>query len=193
MIACAFALPKTQLKGAALLTGVGPPEDASSSQMRLGTRMMLASLRYAPGLVRAFADWSIGKMARDPDPDVSRDVIAARIKSMLTPAEVELFGENQEFIDAITRNYREHFRQGSEGFVTDGRLNVEPWGFRLEDVPFEGVRLYYGSKEINIPAQTGRNMAAKLKAAVFKEYEGETHLTLLKNRGADVFRDIVEH
>ena len=157
---------------------------------------MLASLRYAPGLVRVLAEFSIGKTARDPDPDVLRDVIAAQTKyakAMLTPAEVELFGENQEFIDAITRDYREHFRQGSEGFVRDGRLNVEPWGFRLKDVPFEGVRLYYGSKDINTPAQMGRNMAAKLKAAVFKEYEGETHMTLLENHEDDILRDIVEH
>ncbi len=36
-------------------------------------------------------------------------------------------------------------------------------------------------------------MAAKLKGAVFKEYEGETHMTLSENHGEEILRDVVEH
>jgi len=39
----------------------------------------------------------------------------------------------------------------------------------------------------------GRNMAAKLKDAVFREYNSETHLTLLDTHGDDILRDITEH
>jgi len=66
-------------------------------------------------------------------------------------------------------------------------------GIRLEDVPFAGGRLYYGSEDINTPAQMGRNMAAELKDAVFREYDSGTHLTLLDTHGDDILRDIMEH
>ncbi len=164
--------------------------------MRLGTRILFASLRHAPSLVRTIADVSIGKKARNPNPEVLREAIVRQmkyVKAVLTPAELELFGKKQEFVDEIVMDLREHFRQGSDGFVKDGRLCVEPWGFRVEDVPFEGVRLYYGSRDNNTPGQMGRTMAARLKGAVFREYEGETHMTLLENHGEDILRDIVEH
>ncbi len=164
--------------------------------MRLGTRILFASLRHAPGFVRAIAEFSIGKKARNPNPEVLREAVARQmkyVKAVLTPTELEQFGKKQEFMDEIVQDFREHFRQGADGFVRDGQLCVEPWGFRLEDVPFERVRLYYGSRDTNTPAQMGRNMAAKLRSAVYKEYEGETHTTLFENHGDDILRDIVEH
>ena len=55
------------------------------------------------------------------------------------------------------------------------------------------MRLYFGSEDINTPVRMGRNMAAKLKRAVFKEYEGDTHVTLFENHADDILRDIVVH
>lgn len=194
--ACAYALPKSQLVGAAVVAGLGPPEDASFSDMRLATRMLFAGLRYAPGLVGAVADFAIGKNARNQDPEIMRKKIAGQMKyieAMLTPRERQLFGKKPEFVEEILQDFREHFRQGAKGFVRDGQLNVQPWGFRLKDVSFPGVRLYYGSEDTNTPPQMGRNMAAKLKNAVFREYEGETHMTLFENHGDDILRDIVKH
>ena len=154
--------------------------------------ILFASLRYASGLVGAIADVSMGEKVRNPNPEVLREAIVRQmkyVKAVLTPTELELFGKKQEFEDEIIQDFREHFRQGSEGLFRDGQLCVEPWGLRLEDVPFEGVRLYYA----NTPAQMGINMAAKLKGAASKEYEGETHMTLFENHGDDILRDIVEH
>ena len=187
---------RTELKGAAVLAGVGPKEDGSFSSMRLGTRLLFAGLRYAPGLVGVLADLSIGKQARGSNTEVLRQKWQRQMrymKAMLTPTEQRLFEEEPEFIDELVQDFREHFRQGPKGFVRDGQLNVQPWGFRLEDITFPGVRLYYGSDDINTPPQMGKNMAAKLKGAVYREYEGETHLTLFDNHGDDILRDIVEH
>ena len=164
--------------------------------MRLGTRILFASLRYAPGLVGVLSDLSIGRQARDLSSDDLKKKMGRQmkyLKAMLTPTERKLFEEEPEIIDEIVQDLKEHFRQGSKGFVRDGQLNVQPWGFRLEDVSFRGIRLYYGSEDINTPAQMGRNMAAKLKDAVCKEYKGETHLTLFGNHADDILRDVVEH
>lgn len=114
------------------------------------------------------------------------------IKAMLTPEECEIAEKDPKFIDEIVEDFREHFRQGPKGFVRDGQLLVEPWGFPLEDVHFEGVRLYYGSEDTNTPASTGRSMAARLKGSVYREYERETHMTLLENHCDEILRDFVE-
>ncbi len=122
--------------------------------MRLTTRMLFAGLRYAPSLVGAILDLAIGKKARNPDPEIMKKTVAGQMKyvdAMLTPGERQLFGGKREFVEEIVEDFREHFRQGAKGFVRDGQLNVEPWGFRQEDVPFTGVRLYYGSEDTNTP------------------------------------------
>ncbi|KAI4132972.1 MAG: hypothetical protein LQ338_000439 [Usnochroma carphineum] len=189
--ACAYALPSTQLKGAAVLAGVGPPEDSSFSQMRLGTRLLYAGLRYAPSLVGAVANVLVGRKARILEPEELKGIMPhlKYLKAVVAPNERELL-ENPYFIMGMVQAFQEHFRQGPKGFIRDGQLLLEPWGFKLEDIPFPGVRLYYGSEDINTPPQMGRNMAAKLERSVYKEYEGETHKTLFGKHGDDILRDI---
>ena len=90
--------------------------------MRLGTRMLFAGLRYAPGLVRVVSDLPIGRKARDPNPEVLRKKMASQMKyvnAMLTPTERKLFEKKPEIVDEIIQDFREHFRQGPKGFVKD--------------------------------------------------------------------------
>ena len=159
--------------------------------------MLFAGLHYAPRLVGVLADLLIGRKARDSNPEALRHKVNRQmkyLKRVLTPTEQKIFErEKPKFIDELVQDFREQFRQGPKGFVRDGQLNVLPWGFRLEDIPFRGVRLYYGSEDTNTPAQMGKNMAAKLKDAVFTEYKDETHMTLFDNHGDDILRDIVEN
>ncbi|KAI8400369.1 hypothetical protein FOFC_19204 [Fusarium oxysporum] len=58
------------------------------------------------------------------------------------------------------------------------KLNTEPWGFNLEDIDYEGIRLWYGSADENTSPEMGRYMAGRLPKAVYKEYPGETHYTI---------------
>lgn len=112
---------------------------------------------------------------------------------MLTERERALIEKKLGAINMMVKILREHFRQGVQGFVKDGQMNVQPWGFRLEDIALEAVRFYYGADDVNTPARMGREMAAKLKSAVFNEYEGETHITLAENHGEDIMRDMMKH
>jgi len=51
----------------------------------------------------------------------------------------------------------------------------------LDDIEFEGVRLWYGTGDKNIPAVMGRRMAGRLKQAKLAEFEGEAHYTICKH------------
>ena len=182
------------MKGAAVVAGVGPPEDSTFSQMRLGTRLLFAGFRYAPSLVGAGTDLLIGRKARRSNPEILRKEIKHQmkyLKAITAPGERELF-EKPKFIDELIEDLQEQFRQGPKGFVGDGQILVESWGFKLEDVSFPNIRLYYGSKDINTPPQMGMSMATKLKGSVYKEYENETHMTLFEKHGIEILRDIAE-
>ena len=193
--ACAYALPRNKLKGAAIIAGVGPPEDSTFSQMRLGTRLLFAGFRYAPNLIGAGTDLLIGRKARRSNPESLRRETKHQmkyLKAIAAPEELVLF-EKPRFIDELVEDLQEHFRQGPKGFIRDGQILVEPWNFKLEDVSFPTIRLYYGSKDINTPPQMGMSIAAKLQGSVYKEFENETHMTLFENRGVEILRDIAEH
>ena len=177
------------------MAGVGPPEDPTFSQMRLGTRLLFAGFRYTPNLVGAATDLLVGRKARRSDPETLRKDIEHQMKylrAIVAPEERELV-EKPNFIDELIEDLQEQFRQGPRGFIRDGQLLAESWDFKLEDVSFPQIRLYYGSKDINTPPQMGMRMAAKLKESVYKEYENETHMTLFENHGVEILRDIAEH
>lgn len=52
------------------------------------------------------------------------------------------------------------------------------WGFRLEDIDYPGIKMWYGKEDVNTPPQMGRYMAARLPKAVLKEYDGKSHFTM---------------
>ena len=150
-----------KLCGAAVLAGVGPPEDPSFSQMPWGTRLLFASLGYAPGLVGILTDLLIGRDARNKSAEDLQKTIEQQMKYVnksLAPSEREAF-EKPEFIRELIQDLQETFRQGSQGFVRDGQLMAEPWGFRLENVSYPGIRLYYGSEDIKYASTDGPQYA----------------------------------
>lgn len=63
------------------------------------------------------------------------------------------------------------------------------WGFELEDIEYEGVKLYYGTKDTNTPVQMGRTMARRLRNAVLREFGGETHMSIVDHT-EDILKDL---
>jgi hypothetical protein len=66
---------------------------------------------------------------------------------------------------------------------------VGEWGFELEEVAFEGLRLHYGTKDVNTRVEVGRAMAGRLRDALLREFEGETHLSIM-DRTEEILRDL---
>ncbi|EXL75514.1 hypothetical protein FOPG_09530 [Fusarium oxysporum f. sp. conglutinans race 2 54008] len=84
----------------------------------------------------------------------------------------------QKLIMSAIRVFRQVYAQGGVGHGREMKLNTEPWGFNLEDIDYEGIRLWYGSADENTSPEMGRYMAGRLPKAVYKEYPGETHYTI---------------
>ncbi|KAG5779979.1 hypothetical protein H9Q73_006373 [Fusarium xylarioides] len=114
--------------------------------------------------------------AHDPDPTKMEAVWREQIKGF-KPEDREILEKPSAFQSAC-RVFRQVYARGGQGHGLEMKLNTEPWGFKLEDIKYEGIRLWYGSADENTSPEMGRYMAERLPKAVYKEYLGETHYSI---------------
>ena len=189
-LACAKVLSKEKISAVGVFAGVGPP-DQGFQDMRLASRLLGYFAVKFPGFLGWLIERYCASKAQDPDPDTFRRFVLAQVK-WGTESERKALESDKESLELLIRTMREAFRQGGEGIVKECQVLAQPWGFRLSDVDFDGVRLWYGTDDINTPARMGRDMAKSLKNARLKEYEGESHFTLFDRCGEEALRDMLE-
>jgi pimeloyl-ACP methyl ester carboxylesterase len=189
-LACAKMLPKENLSAVGVFAGVGPP-DEGFRELRLSSKLLtLATLKF-PGILRWLVERYFTSKAQDPDPDIFRRFMIAQVK-WGKASERKTLESDPESLELLVRITREAFRQSGDVFVKECQILTEPWGFKLSDVDFDGVRLWYGTDDINTPPSMGRDMAKSLKNAKLKEYDGATHFTLFDRCGEEALRDMLE-
>ncbi|KAI9673618.1 MAG: hypothetical protein M1817_002255 [Caeruleum heppii] len=188
-LACAKMLPRESLRGVTVLAGMGP--------WKLGTKGMTAAGRVAwnlatwfPALSDLMIDRYTVSAVRNPNPEVFAKQLEKALKKHGREKDIAVFA-NEDYLQLIVDAMREAYRPGYRGYSVERRLLTSSWGFELDDVPFEGVRLYYGTEDEHTPITMGRYMAEHLKSAVLKEYTGDTHWTITINHSEEILRDIL--
>ncbi|UNI19594.1 hypothetical protein JDV02_005774 [Purpureocillium takamizusanense] len=97
--------------------------------------------------------------------------------------------EEQDRIAAIAAQREETLRivldepfvQGATAAVEELRLlSSTDWGFRLEDVAYDPVRIWHGEEDANAPIAAIRYLAERVPHAVLTEYAGDSHYTMAK-------------
>jgi hypothetical protein len=93
-------------------------------------------------------------------------------------------GEKQEFIPSTAQRRErlmdlifEGFAQGTSGFVHETQMLTGHWGFKFEDIIYDKVQMWHGSRDANAPVQSIRDMAEHMPHFVLKEYD-ENHFTM---------------
>jgi pimeloyl-ACP methyl ester carboxylesterase len=176
-LACAKILPKDQVRGVGVCAGVAPWNAGRRGQsMKIISQMYM--MKYWPSrLLKDTRDIYV-PLARDLDPAA----MAARFRQDLLPwmdaAAADAAMETDPMQSAI-RVYRQYYVQGIDGHIEDMRVLTRPWGFRIEDVGYEGVKLWYGGADVNTPPAMGLHLSRRLPKSIYKEYGGETHASLL--------------
>lgn len=99
--------------------------------------------------------------------------------------------EDKDAFQLLVKSMRESYRQGGRGVDLERRLLTSSWGFEVDEIPFEGVRLYYGTEDEHTPVTMGRYLAQSLKKAVLTECPGDTHWTITPNRSEDILKDVL--
>lgn len=95
--------------------------------------------------------------AQDPDPAKMEAVWREQIKGF-GEEDREVLEKLSAFHSAV-RDFRQVYAQGGAGHGLEMKLNTKPWGFNLEDIEYESIRLWYGSADENTSPEMGRYMA----------------------------------
>jgi pimeloyl-ACP methyl ester carboxylesterase len=189
-LACAYALPPDRLHGVGILAGVGPWQ-AGTKGMPLVGRMMWNLWAWAPWTFKAIFERSWVRAARDPDPD-RLNQMCNKAMDWMREKDRKLF-ENETVAKCTVEMLRAAFVQGVDGAAHEARLLTTPWGFEVEDVRYEGVKLWYGDEDTNTPLETGMYMAQRLLGSKLKVYPGETHyMTAAPERGEEILKEMMD-
>ncbi|KAF2185307.1 alpha/beta-hydrolase [Zopfia rhizophila CBS 207.26] len=194
-LACAHALPRDMLTGVGLFA-TGPPWVAGAQHMSLVRRATSVVATYWPSGLRVAMNAFVGvlKWLATTGP------VTRRVDSWLDgqerkeedgPAAVGE-GTAKETTAKQTRAERredllrilidEPFAQGAEAAVHEAKLlSSQDWGFRLEDVEYNVVRIWHGAEDKNAPVVMIRYLAERLPHCVLREFEGDTHYTMFKH------------
>lgn len=63
------------------------------------------------------------------------------------------------------------FDQGTSGFVHEAQLLTHDWGFKFEDITYNQVQVWHGSKDVNAPVVRIRHMAERIPRCTLKEFD----------------------
>jgi hypothetical protein len=89
--------------------------------------------------------------------------------------------------------YREHYKQGVEGFMEDGRFLTSDLGFRLQDIRSSiPIQLWYGREDTNVPLRMGEEIATRLNSHPDLHVRDEAHLGLLLKYSSDALERLLE-
>lgn len=182
-IACAYLLPAHMLSAVGVFAGA-PPWIAGTKDVTVGRKLLSHAAIYCPGMlemvlnpllvalrwiiesgpVTRWLDNWIDGMKREENPNEQQD---AKEESLST----------EEARKRMLSTSFEAFAQGSGAAIQEARLLSQDWGFRFQDVPYSGIRIWHGTKDVNAPIDMVRYMAKRLPQPVVHELE-ENHYTM---------------
>jgi pimeloyl-ACP methyl ester carboxylesterase len=206
-LACAHALPREMLSAVGLFASA-PPWEAGPQYMPWYARFTSWAANSWPTAFGALTNaviatlrWIVttGPVVRWIDKALESATKAKKEKSKAA-AEDDYDDLGLEEDDEPTTAERRHrlirlgfegFAQGSEGFVQEAQLlSAQDWGFKFEDIDYDPIKIWHGSKDVNAPVRMIRYMAKHLPHSELQEFENDTHFTMHKYVG-QVFSELV--
>lgn len=174
-----------------ICAGVGPVECGFDS---MGGMIKIAwdIWRDHPAELTKYIESTYVHLARDTDPAPLRARVEADLKSYLTGEDLEHV-LREDALDTQVRGDRQIYAQGAWAHAKGIEVNQRPWGFRLDDIEFPGIKFWYGARDVNTPPAMGKYMAERLPDAVYKEYPGKSHLTIWNEENLEeMLKELVE-
>lgn len=193
-LACAYSLPPERLKGVSVIGGMGPI-DVGTKGMNWGNWLTFMGLLYFPFIIRLLQRRVVSFLNSMPNEkivDLVGKKLSGRTSRWISPDLQSL--KDPASLNMILDLYREHYKQGVDGHMEEGRVLTSDWEFDLgdvrEDVP---IQLWYSRKDSNVPSRMGEAIAARLKGKPeFYMKEKETHLNLVLKYSADALERLLE-
>jgi pimeloyl-ACP methyl ester carboxylesterase len=169
-LACGWRIPE-RLTACIVLAGVASPDTPGQGEsLTPFLRAVQVTTLRAPRLSRVWFHLIAWVAPRQKEPSAS--------ERRLDPV-----GSRPDVWAAGQRELREAFKQGVSGAHWDYVLNVQPWGFRPEDVTAH-VDLWMGEEDQNVSPGAVRQMVARFPSCEARFVPGAHYLPV--TYGADI-------
>ncbi|OLN95866.1 Proline iminopeptidase 2 [Colletotrichum chlorophyti] len=193
-LACAHALPAEHLKGVSIVCGMGPIA-VGTEGMKWSNWIFFKGLLYAPMVIRWLQSKAVAVLDKLPNEkivELGQSQLSKKSYSWVSPDIKTL--KDTELFTMMLDFHREHYKQGIDGTMEDGRVLTSDWGFRLEDIRSSiPIQLWYSKKDTNVPFRMGEAIASRLSSRPdFYVDEYETHLDLVLKCRADALEHLLD-
>ncbi|MES2569978.1 MAG: alpha/beta hydrolase [Verrucomicrobiota bacterium] len=183
-LATAYALPE-RIERVVVVSGAPPlgPE-VDKKKLLAVYRWLLAIYRHQPGILRQLFRLARPLATLRPPrwiwPLLLRFVPPEDRKSLRDPAVFEgSFG-----------CYKEAWRSGSEGVVSDAEVYAQNWGFAPEAIKVP-IRLWHGKADASFSWHLAEELAASLPRCETRFIEGEGHYSLPIRYKREILEDLL--
>lgn len=169
-LACAARIPD-RLTGVAILNGIGPL-DAPGATDGMALKNRLSFKISGLPLIPRLRSWlAVRQIKKDADAviDALGDSFADVDEQLLQRPEVRAM---------LRQDLTEAVRQGTDGWVREGRILARSWGFELAKISTH-VDLWHGELDMNAPVTMGRYVADEVPSCTAHIYPDEGHLLMV--------------
>jgi pimeloyl-ACP methyl ester carboxylesterase len=167
-LACAYRLASRVTK-ALLFASLAPTDFKGATRgMIFGNRLGLWLGRNAPWVLRMLSRSQASLFERSPE-----KFMDALVKNVAPPDQA-LF-KDAEFREAVIRDLREGFRQGSAGHATDSVVASQPWGFRLREISVP-VFVWHGEEDVLVTTAMAEYLAREIPRCTLRIVPRAAHM-----------------
>lgn len=188
-LACAHIHPAKSLRAVTIVAGVQPPSFGLGG-VALSNQLTFRCFQYVPRLLRLYKKLSMASYIRMSD----EELVAHWMRQLDThrlPEEDQQIFSDPDVLRLFVASTREHFKQGFDAWMQEGRLLARDWCFRLEDISFSPIRLWYAKQDDSIASCTGPELKRILGDKAELHMEDETHLSLEFNCREKILADLI--
>lgn len=179
VLACLKVLPKDRCIGGQIVSGIYPFK-LWTCGMAWDRRILIAWMYWMPGFFGSMIDRRFGKAARNPDPQVFKELIVRSFETLPEPDKKAM--EDEAFVEIIVEAKREAFREGRDGISKEASLYTSGWGFKLEDVECRDLGIWHGKLDANVPFHIAQKAAGLLHRTETRFFDDEGHNVVMKHR-----------
>ncbi|RSL74440.1 hypothetical protein CEP53_000311 [Fusarium sp. AF-6] len=190
-LACAKDLGPSKLKGLGICAGIGPFECGFDSMVE-PQRKSLEAWRDYPAEFREYYESEYVPLAQKEVMTALTNRLRGEFEASFTGRDLELMMQ-ESVLKMSVSSLRQAWIQGAWAHAKGIEFHWRPWGFKLEDMAFPSIKLWYGGRDESTTPVMGKYMADRLEGSVYKEFPEDSHYTIWREGNLqEMIRDLLD-
>ncbi|KAM5346090.1 hypothetical protein ACJ41O_009095 [Fusarium nematophilum] len=192
-LACTKDLARSGLKAVGICAGIGPHECGFDSMAETQRKALEAWKNY-PDEFRESYETEYVPLVQQKDTVALMNRLRGEIEAGFKGRDREAMLQ-EDTLRIAASSLRQAWIQGAWAHAKGMGIHWRPWGFKVDDVGFPGIKLWYGGSDVSTTPKMGKYMAERLKGSVYKEFLEDSLDTIWREGnagdGAKSFRRVV--